>query len=272
MTDRLRLHDGRSMPRLGLGIYQIPAAETGRIVAEALMTGYRLVDGAAIYGNEQGLGEGVRNSGVTRDEVFVTTKLWNDAQGFDAALRAFEASQKRLGLDYVDLYLIHWPCPAHDRYVDSWRALIRLRDEGRVKSIGVSNFNAAQIDRLNAETGVLPVLNQIELYPGFQQAQARADHAARGVVTQSWTPLGRGKVFDAAAVRAIAAREGVTPGQVVLAWHLALGLSAIPRTVQRERLIENLAAVRLRLTAEDLSAIAALDAGDRQGPDPAVFG
>jgi len=270
--DRLTFHDGRTMPRLGFGLWEVPAAETARVVEEGLALGYRLIDGAAAYGNEAGQGQGVRNSGLPREAVFVTTKVWNDSQGHDAALRAFDASLGRLGLDYVDLYLIHWPCPTRGLFVETWRALVRLREEGRARSIGVSNFNAEQIDRLVAETGVKPVLNQIELHPELPQADLRAAHVARGIVTQSWTPLGNGRVFGSPVIQTIAARLGASPAQVVIRWHLELGCSVIPRSTRRVRLEENLAAAKLRLTAGDMAAIATLESGHRTGPHPDTFG
>lgn len=270
-TDRIAFHDGRQMPHLGFGIWQVPADTTARTVREALNLGYRLIDGAAIYGNETGLGQGLRDSGLPRDEVFVTTKCWNADQGFDAALRAFDASLARLGLDRVDLYLIHWPCPARGLYVDTWRALIRLRDEGRATSIGVSNFATDHLDRLVAETGVVPVLNQIELHPRLQQPELRATHARMGIVTQSWTPLGRGLSFDAAPVQAIARRTGKSPAQVILRWHLDLGCSAIPRSNRVAGLAENLDIGDFALTEAEMAAMARLDENARVGPDPAFF-
>lgn len=267
----LALNDGRAIPRLGLGIWQLPQAETGRIVAEALQIGYRLIDGAAIYGNEQGLGIGLRRSDLPRDRVFVTTKCWNTDQGFDPALRAFDASLARLGLDNVDLYLIHWPCAAKGLYVETWRALIRLRDEGRVRSIGVSNFKAPHLDRLIAETGVTPAINQIELHPQFQQAELRATHARLGVVTQSWTPLGRGHSFDAPVIHAIATRLNRSPAQVILRWHVELGVSVTPRSSRLQGLIENHDIFDFALTRADMEAIATLDTGTRVGPDPDLF-
>jgi 2,5-diketo-D-gluconate reductase A len=266
----LSLSDGRTIPQLGFGLWQVAEAE--RVTATALGLGYRLVDGAAIYGNETGMGRGIRTSGVPRDRVFVTTKVWNDRQGFDSTRAAVGESLDRLGLDRLDLVLIHWPCAARGLYVDTWRALVALRDEGVVTSIGVSNFDAAQIDRLVAETGVAPVLNQIELHPRLQQASLRAAHAARGIVTQSWTPLGGGRSFADPAVTAIAARLGRTPAQVILRWHLQLGLSVIPRSTRAEGLAENLALFDFALTEADMAALAALEAGDRIGPDPAHFG
>lgn len=266
----LPLLDGHSIPQLGFGLWQV--AEAARVTETALGLGYRLVDGAAIYGNEVGMGQGIRTSGLPRDQIFVTTKVWNDRQGFDSAKAAVGESLDCLRLDRLDLVLIHWPCPKQDRFVDTWRALIDLREQGVVTSIGVSNFNAAQIERLVSETGTAPVLNQIELHPRLQQKALRGAHAARGVITQSWTPLGKGATFDSPAVQSIAQRTGKTPAQVILRWHIELGLSVIPRSTRTEGLAENLDSLDFTLTAEDLAAIAALDAGERCGPDPATFG
>jgi 2,5-diketo-D-gluconate reductase A len=268
---RLRLNDGHMIPALGLGIWQVPADRTAAVVAEAIGLGYRLIDGAAIYGNEAGLGQGVRASGLPRDQVFVTTKVWNSDQGHDQTLRAVEASLARLGMAQVELCLIHWPVPAADRYVDTWRALIRLRDEGRVRSIGVSNFLAPQLERLVGETGVVPVLNQIELNPRLQQAELRALHDRMGIVTQSWTPLGQGRSFDAAPVQAVARRTGKSPAQVILRWHLQLGVSVIPRSTRAEGQAENLDLFDFALTEAEMAAMASLDEGARCGPDPMTF-
>jgi 2,5-diketo-D-gluconate reductase A len=268
---RLRLNDGHMIPQLGLGIWQVPAATTAATVASALALGYRLVDGAAIYGNEEGLGEGVRQSGLPRDEIFVTTKVWNDDQGHDATLRAVEASLARLQMDQVDLCLIHWPTPARDLYIDTWRALIRLQQEGRVRSIGVSNFMAPHLVRLVDETGVVPVLNQIELNPRLQQTDLRALHDRMGIVTQSWTPLGQGKSFDAAPVQAAAARSGKTPAQVILRWHIQIGAAVIPRSTRAAGLAENLDVFDFSLTEDEMAAMASLDEGQRCGPDPMIF-
>lgn len=267
----LKLNDGTRLPKLGLGLWQVPTAIAAQTVRTAITQGYRLFDGAAIYGNEVELGEGVRAADCPRDQIFLTTKIWNDRQGFDATLSAFDESETRLGLS-PDLILIHWPCPARGLYLETWRALVRLKEEGRVRSIGVSNFKAEHLDRIIGETGVTPVLNQIELHPQLQQAELRAIHERLGVVTQSWTPLGGGASFDAPPIRAIAARLGKTPAQVILRWHLQLGCSAIPRSTRPEGLAENLAAQELVLTEDDMAAIAALDAGVRTGPDPSTFG
>jgi len=266
----VKLNDGNRIPALGLGIWQIPADKTGGIVSSALRMGYALVDGAAVYGNEAGLGEGLRQSGLARDQVFVTTKIWNDRQGHDETLRAFDESVARLGLE-PDLLLIHWPCPQKGLYLDTWRAMIRLREEGRVKSIGVSNFMGDHLERLIGETGVTPVLNQIELHPGLQQVELRALHDRLGIVTQSWTPLGKGQAFDAAPVQAIAARSGKTPAQVILRWHIQLGCSVIPRSTNAGRLAQNLDVCDFSLTEDEMAAMATLDAGLRSGPDPRVF-
>lgn len=268
---RLRLNDGHSIPQLGLGIWQVPGDTTAKTVALALQMGYRLIDGAAIYGNEKGQGDGVRDSGVPRDEVFVTTKVWNSEQGYDSTLRAVEASLARLGMERVELCLIHWPTPARDRYLDTWRALIRLREEGRIRSIGVSNFHAPHLERLVGETGVVPVLNQIELNPRLQQAELRALHDRMGIVTQSWTPLGQGASFSAAPVQAATARTGKSPAQVILRWHVQLGLSVIPRSTRVQGLTENLDVFDFSLTAEEMAAMATLDDGVRCGPDPMTF-
>jgi 2,5-diketo-D-gluconate reductase A len=269
---RLRLNDGNMIPQVGLGIWQVPEAITAATVATALQTGYRLVDGAAIYGNEEGQGEGVRASGVPRDEVFVTTKVWNSDQGYDATLRAVEASLARLGMETVELCLIHWPTPARNLCVDTWRALIRLKEDGRVRSIGVSNFMGDHLERIIGETGTVPVLNQIELNPRLQQAELRELHDRLGVVTQSWTPLGQGASFDAGPVRAAAERTGKSPAQVILRWHVQLGVSVIPRSTRAAGLAENLDIFDFALTAEEMTAMATLDEGVRCGPDPQTFG
>lgn len=271
MPSRLRLNDGHTIPQIGFGLWQVPAAITAQTVATALRLGYRLVDGAAIYGNEEGQGEGIRLSGVPREQVFVTTKIWNDAQGYDAALRAMEASLARLGMEQVDLGLIHWPCPSRNLFVDTWRALIRLREEGRCRSIGVSNFNAPHLERLIGETGVVPVLNQIEVNPRLQQTELRALHDQLGIVTQSWTPLGQGASFDAAPVQAAAQRSGKSPAQVILRWHVQIGASVIPRSTREAGLAENLDISDFELTPEEMAAIATLEEGVRCGPDPATF-
>jgi 2,5-diketo-D-gluconate reductase A len=258
------LNDGRSMPQLGLGVWQTPAGDAAGVVRAAVEAGYRAVDTASAYKNEEGVGEGLRDR-----DVFLTTKLWNDDQGYDEALRAFDASAERLGREHVDLYLIHWPAPKKGRFVDSWKALVRLKREGRARSIGVSNFNADHIERILAETGVAPAVNQIELHPRFQQRALRAFHERHNIRTQSWSPLGRARILDDPAFAAIGRRHNKTPAQVVIRWHIDSGLIVIPKTVKPERLKENIDVFDFRLDPADMAAIAALDSADgRIGPDP----
>jgi 2,5-diketo-D-gluconate reductase A len=265
------LRDGNTIPQLGLGVFQTPPDLTAAVVKIALATGYRHIDTAAIYVNEVGVGEGLRVSEMAREAVFVTSKLWNADQGFDAALKAFDHSVKRLGVDYLDLYLIHWPSPRRDLYVDSWRALARLKEEGRVRSIGVSNFGADHLQRIIDETGVTPVLNQIELHPHFQQRTLIETHKALGIATQSWSPLGQGKELADPVIGAIAARHGRTPAQVIIRWHLDSGLIVIPKSVTPKRIAENFDVFGFTLSAADMDAIAKLDSADgRIGPDPAT--
>lgn len=265
------LNDHRSMPQFGLGVWQMPSDQTAGAVGRALRMGYRLIDGAAMYGNEAGMGQAVRDADLPRDEIFVTSKLWNDRQGRDEARRAFDETMDRLGLEYLDLYLIHWPVPQQDLFVETWKALVTLRDEGRVKSIGVANFRGPELERLIGETGVAPALNQIELHPTFTQQGMRAVNRRLGIVTQSWAPLGRTKDFEAAPIREIAERTGATPAQVIIAWHIAHGLSVIPKSQNPERLQQNIDALKLQLSDADIAAIDALDTGVRTGPDPDTF-
>lgn len=265
------LSDGLNIPQLGLGVFQTPPDLTAGVVKTALAAGYRHIDTAAVYVNESGVGEGLRQSELPREEVFITTKLWNADQGLDATRKAFDHSVKRLGVDYLDLYLIHWPSPRRDLYVESWRALSRLREEGRVRSIGVSNFNADQLKRIVDETGVVPVLNQIELHPRFQQRALIETHRALGIATESWSPLGQGKELNDPVIGAIAARLGRTPAQVIIRWHLDSGLIVIPKSVTPHRIAENFNVFDFTLSGADMAAIAALDSPDgRIGPDPAT--
>ena len=265
----LALNDGRVAPQLGLGVWQVPDAEAATIVASAVEAGYRSVDTAAIYGNEAGVGAGL----AAAPDVFLTTKLWNDSQGFDRALRAFDKSLQRLGRDSVDLYLIHWPAPSQDLYLDSWKALIRLREEGRAKSIGVSNFNVEHLERIIGETGVVPAVNQVELHPRFQQRTLRAYHQAQGIVTESWSPLGQGKLLENPTLAALAAKHGKTSAQVIIRWHLDSGLMVIPKSANPARIAQNIDVFDFRLDPEDLAAIGALDdPNGRIGPDPLKFG
>lgn len=267
----LPLSDGHLIPQLGLGTWRTPDADAAAVVRTAIETGYRLIDTAAAYGNERGVGEGIRTAPADAT-VFVTTKLGNDDHGYDRALRAFDASLRRLGLAAVDLYLIHWPMPARGLYIDSWRALVRLRAEGRARSIGVSNFGPDHLRRIVDATGEVPVVNQVEAHPWFQQQALRALHASVGIRTQAWSPLGQGRLLAEPAVRRIAARLGKTPAQVVLRWHLENGLLAIPKSADPGRLRENLDILDFALARADLDALAALDCTlGRIGPDPDVM-
>lgn len=262
-------NDGRSIPQLGLGVWQTPDDVAVEAVSTALKTGYRHIDTAAVYKNEEGVGKGIVASGIDRGDIFLTTKVWNDDQGFDETLRAMDASLKRLGTDYVDLYLIHWPSAFRGKYIETWKALIRLREEGKAKSIGVSNFEGSYIDDLVRETGVTPAINQIQLHPHFQQQAMRDKHAGLGVVTQSWSPLGQGNVLADPVIGAIAKRHGKSPAQVIIRWHLDLGLVVIPKSVTPSRIIENFEVFDFTLSEEDKAAIAGLDSADgRIGSDP----
>ncbi|MEZ3178762.1 aldo/keto reductase [Streptomyces pimonensis] len=258
------------MPQLGFGVWQVPDAEAETAVTTALEAGYRSIDTAAIYGNEEGTGRALAKSGVPREELFVTTKLWNSDQGYDSTLRAFDTSLSKLGLEYVDLYLIHWPTPARDRYVDTYKAFEKLLADGRIRAIGVSNFLPEHLDRLIAETSVVPAVNQIELHPHLQQHASREYHAERGIATEAWSPLGSGKgILEVPAIVAIARKHGRTPAQVVLRWHLQLGNVVIPKSVTPSRIEENIDVFGFTLDAEDLAAISALNEDRRIGPDPA---
>lgn len=254
---------------MGLGVWRTPNEGSADAVSAAIRAGYRHVDTAAIYENEQGVGEGLRQTGAPRDQLFITTKLWNADQGFDSTLRAFDASLQRLGLDYVDLYLIHWPAPSRDLYVDTWKAFIRLKEDGRAKSIGVSNFTTEHLDRLIRETGQKPVLNQIELHPRFQQEALRKAHAERGIATESWSPLGQGQLLEDPVIGEIARKHAKTPAQIIMRWHIDSGLIVIPKSVTPSRITENFDVFGFELDDQDIAAVNGLDRSDgRIGPDP----
>jgi diketogulonate reductase-like aldo/keto reductase len=266
------LNNGVEMPQLGFGVWQVPDDEAERAVATALESGYRSIDTAAIYGNEEGTGKAVNASGIAREELFVTTKLWNSDQGYDSALRAFDTSLDKLGLDYVDLYLIHWPTPSKGTYVDTFKAFEKIYADGRAKAIGTSNFLPEHLAKLIEETSVIPAVNQIELHPHLQQRAARELHAEQGIATEAWSPLGQGKgLLEVPAIVAIAQKHGRTPAQIVLRWHLQLGNVVIPKSVTPSRIKENIDVFGFSLDTEDIAAISALNEDRRLGPDPATF-
>ncbi|WP_411721118.1 aldo/keto reductase [Mycetocola sp.] len=264
----LALNDGHTIPQLGLGLYKVPEGSVVDVVTTAIDAGYRHLDTAALYANERGVGEGIRRSGIDRDELFVTTKVWNSDHGFDSTMRAFELSMDLLGLDVLDLYLIHWPAPTQDRYVETWRALERLQTEGRVTSIGVSNFHPHHLDRLFAETGIVPAVNQIELHPWLPQREARAFHDSNGIVTEAWSPLARGGILNNPTLDLIAEKHGVSPARVVIRWHLQLGNVVIPKSMTPSRIAENIDVFGFELDDVDLAGIATLASGERTGRDP----
>jgi 2,5-diketo-D-gluconate reductase A len=267
----VRLSDGVEIPQLGYGVFQIPPDETQRAVEVALEAGYRHIDTAAAYRNERGVAAGIAASGVPRGEIFITTKLWNPEQGVDSTLAAFDRSIEALDTDHVDLYLIHWPVPERDLYLDTWRAFERIQAEGGARSIGVSNFRIADLERLEREAKTKPTINQIELHPRLQQAELRAWHAEHGIATEAWSPLAQGAVLEDETLMTIAAHHEKTIAQTILRWHLQLGNVVIPKSVTPERIRANLDLFDFELTEDDLAAIARLDAGHRTGPHPDTF-
>jgi 2,5-diketo-D-gluconate reductase A len=265
---RVVLNNGVEIPQVGFGVFQIPADGAQEAVEAALAAGYRHIDTAAAYNNEAGVGAGIAASGVARDEIFVTTKLRNGHQGTDSVLREFDGSREALGLDVIDLYLIHWPSPARDLYIDSWKTMEKLYADGHARAIGVSNFLQPHLDRLLAETDVVPAVNQIEIHPTFQQREVVALGRQSGIAPEAYSPLGQGTYLDEPAVTSIAESRGVTPAQVVLRWHVQHGTIVIPKTVTRSRMTENLDLFGFELTGEEIAAIDTLDAGGRIGGDP----
>lgn len=268
----VKLNDGSKIPQLGLGVWQVPDDQAAASVKEALAAGYRSVDTAAIYGNESGVGAGLRAAGVARKDLFVTTKLWNDKHDFDAANQALDDSLEKLGLAYVDLYLIHWPVAGSDKFVDAWRAMIDMKADGRARSIGVSNFTQANLTRLIDATGVTPSVNQIELHPGFAQRELRAFHAKHGIATESWSPLAQGGITKEKAILDLARKHGKSPAQVTLRWHLQHGLIVIPKSVTPARIRENIDVFDFELSDAEMAAIDAIKEAGRLGPDPETFG
>ena len=259
------------IPQLGFGVFQVPPEETAEAATRALLAGYRHLDTAAAYRNEAGVGQAIHAAGLDRDDVFITTKCFNDDHGFQQAQRALKDSLARLGMEHVDLYLIHWPAPSQDRYVETWQALIELQAQGLTRAIGVSNFQPAHLARIVDETGVTPVVNQVELHPRLQQHGLRREHADRGIVTEAWSPLAKGQVLDDPAIVELAAAHERTPAQVVIRWHLQLGNVVIPKSVTPERIEENFDVFDFHLSEAEMAAIERLDVAERTGPDPDTF-
>ena len=260
------------IPQVGFGVWQVPDAEVDAAVLSALETGYRHIDTAKLYNNETGVGRALAATDVPRDDIFVTTKVWPSEFGAQETVASFTGSMERLGLDTLDLLLLHWPFPEQDRYVDAWKALQALRDSGRVRAIGVCNFHVEHLQRLFDETGEWPSINQVELHPYLQQVEVAEFNAAHGIVTESWSPLASGKeVLDDPVIGAIAERVGATPAQVIIAWHLARGFVVLPKSVTPSRIAENFAAAEVSLSEADMAEIATLDRGMRTGPNPDEF-
>jgi 2,5-diketo-D-gluconate reductase A len=266
------LNDGNSIPQLGLGVWQVDPGITARVVRDGIAAGYRLIDTAEGYNNEAGVGEAIRTGGVPRSELFITSKLRNGGHARDAALKSFDATMKALGIDQLDLFLIHWPVPSQGKYVEAWKTLVELQKQGRIRSIGVSNFNQDHLERIIRETGVTPVVNQIELHPDFQQRDKRDFHREHDIKIESWSPLGSGRSLDDNTIAAIAKKHGKSIAQVIIRWHLQEGLIVIPKSTHRERIIENFDVFGFELDADDLDKIRSLDKGakGRVGADPAT--
>ncbi|MBB5701142.1 2,5-diketo-D-gluconate reductase A [Ochrobactrum daejeonense] len=268
----VKLNDGNHIPQLGYGVWQVGNDEAVAAVGKALEVGYRHIDTAAIYGNEEGVGKAISGSGMARGDIYLTTKLWNSEQGYESTLKAFDASLKKLGTDYVDLYLIHWPVPSKDLFMETWRAFIKLKEEGRAKSIGVSNFRTADLERIIKESDITPVLNQIELHPQFQQDELRLFHNKHNIKTEAWSPLGRGKFLEDPTLKSIAEKHGKSVAQVILRWHIETGNIVIPKSVTPDRIRENFEIFEFKLNGTDHDAITKLDKADgRTGPNPNTF-
>jgi 2,5-diketo-D-gluconate reductase A len=267
----VEMNDGRAIPVIGFGVWQVPDDVVVDATLKALEVGYRHIDTAYLYHNERGVGEALKRCGLDRDDIFVTTKVWNTDHGYDETLRAFDKSTGLLGIDEVDLYLIHWPTPARDIYLDSWRALIRLREEGRARSIGVSNFHEAHLRKIIDETGVIPAINQIELHPWLPQTHMRDIDARLGIKTEAWSPLGSGRLIDDPVIAEVAAKHGKSPAQVMVRWSIQLGNIVLPKSVTPARIEQNIDVFDFVLDDADMAAIATLESGQRTGPNPDDF-
>jgi 2,5-diketo-D-gluconate reductase A len=267
----VELNNGVRIPQFGFGVFQIPPEETAQAVRTALDAGYRHIDTAQMYRNEEGVGAGVADSGLAREDVFVTTKLANDAHGHDNAITALEGSLRRLGFDYVDLYLVHWPLPHKDNYVRTWQGFEDILRAGKARAIGVSNFQPAHLDRLAEETGTVPAVNQIELHPALQQTELRAYHQSHGIATEAWSPLAQAEVLEDPVLGDLAGKHGRTAAQIVLRWHIQLGNIVFPKSSSPDRIRQNIDVFGFELDDEDMTAIGKLDDGRRTGPDPDTF-
>ena len=271
MPEQLKLNDGSTIPQIGLGVWQVDPDVTARVVRWGIEAGYRLIDTAEGYRNEEGVGEAIRAAGVPRNELFITSKLRNGAHQRDAALRAFDDTMQKLGIDRIDLFLIHWPVPAQNKYVEAWKTLVELQKAGRIKSVGVSNFNQDHLERIIGETGVTPVVNQIELHPRFQQRDSREFHKKHNIHIESWSPLGSGRLLSDPTLEKIANKHGKSVAQVTIRWHLQEGLIVIPKSIHQERIAGNFDVFDFELDADDMQTIRGLDSADgRTGPDPAT--
>lgn len=271
MPEQIKLNDGSTIPQLGLGVWQVDPAITAQVVGWGIEAGYRSIDTAEGYANEEGVGQAIREAGVPRNELFITSKLRNGAHERDRALKAFDETMEKLGIEQLDLFLIHWPVPSRDKYVEAWKTLIELKNSGRIKSTGVSNFNQDHLERIIGETGVVPTVNQIELHPRFQQRDKREFHAKHNIRIESWSPLGSGRLLQDPTLEGIARKHGKSVAQTIIRWHLQEGLIVIPKSVHKERIVSNFDVFDFELDAADLKTIDGMDSADgRTGPNPAT--
>ena len=268
---QIKLNNGQQIPQLGLGVYQLQPTQAADLVTAAIETGYRRIDTAALYMNEAEVGQGIRESSVPREDIFVTTKIWHDRHGYETTLEAVDESLAKLDIDYVDMLLIHWPAPAQDKFVETWQAFQDVVKTGKVRGIGVSNFHPMHLHKLLAAGGTVPALNQVELHPALQQAELRSYNSSHGIATEAWSPLARGRFHNEAVIVKIAKKHGKTPTQVIIRWHIDLGNLVIPKTAHADRLLENISVFDFGLDEHDMAAIAALDSGFRTGPNPEEF-